>query len=100
MAEKYGEPKEGDATSRWDHLVEKVAVRLNERADFLVEKLLNRPVGSKKVKPEDRLQDYILIRENPEKLAQLYTEDAAKVGQGPALVRFLDYVEEMEKKLK
>ena len=99
-SEKYGAPKAGDTTSQYDQLVEEMAGQFNQRAQELAEELINRPVGSKMVKKEDQLSDYLLIRDDPQKLSALYAADAAKFGKGRALERFLKYVETMEKRLK
>jgi hypothetical protein len=56
------------------------------------EDILNRPLGSVKVSPEQRREEYALMRDNPEHLAQFFTDQKATVEQ------MVKYAKDMESK--
>ena len=52
--------------------------------------ILNRPLGSVKVTPEQRKQEWTAMKDNPEHLAQFYVDQSATVEQ------MVKYAKEME----
>ena len=88
----FGTPDAHDATSVSERAVIEAAKGDVALDKAVKESLLNRPLGSVKVTPEQRRQEYDLMRDNPEHLAQFFQDQSATVEQ------MVQYAKEMELK--
>jgi hypothetical protein len=89
---EFGTPEAKDATAQHEKTVREAAEYAAGLDKAVKEDVLNRPLGSVKVSPEQRRQEYDLMRENPEHLAQFFTDQSATVEQ------MVQYAKEMEAK--
>ena len=78
---KFGEPDARDATSQHEKTVQEAAEYAASLDKAVKEDLLNRPLGSVKVPPEQRKQEWELMKDNPEHLAQFFVDNKATVEQ-------------------
>ena len=92
MSDDFGTPNARDATSMHEKTVMEAGQYAAELDKAVKEDILNRPLGSVKVSPEQRREEYALMRENPEHLAQFFTDQGATVEQ------MIQYGTEMESK--
>ena len=92
MPDDFGTPNAQDATSQHEKTVQEAAEYAASLDKAVKEDLLNRPLGSVKVSPDQRKQEYTLMRDNPEHLAQFLVDNKATVEQA------IKYAKEMESK--
>ncbi|KKM62343.1 hypothetical protein LCGC14_1522640 [marine sediment metagenome] len=92
MPEDFGTPSAQDATAMHEKTVREAGEYAAELDKAVKEDILNRPLGSVKVSPEQRREEYALMRDNPEHLAQFFTDQNATVEQ------MIQYGKEMESK--
>jgi hypothetical protein len=92
MPDDFGTPEANDATSIHEKTVVEAGQYAAELDKAVREDILNRSLGSVKVSPEQRREEYALMRENPEHLAQFFTDQKATVEQ------MVKYAKEMESK--
>ena len=92
MSDDFGTPNAQDATSMHEKTVMEAGQYAAELDKAVKEDILNRPLGSVKVSPEQRREEYALMRENPEHLAQFFTDQGATVEQ------MIQYGTDMESK--
>ncbi len=78
---KFGEPDARDATSMHEKTVQEAGQYAASLDEAVKEDILNRPLGSIKVSPEQREQEWALMVDNPEHLAQFYVDNKATVEQ-------------------
>ncbi len=81
MPDEFGTPNARDATSMHERTVMEAGQYAADLDQAVKEDLLNRPLGSVKVSPEQRRQEWELMRDNPEHLAQFFTDQSATVEQ-------------------
>ncbi len=81
MPDEFGTPDARDATSMSEKTVQEAAEYAASLDQAVKEDLLNRPLGSVKVSPEQRKQEWALMVDNPEHLAQYYVDNKATVEQ-------------------
>ena len=64
MPEKdvFGTPSANDATAEFDQMVDDAGREHAEMFEEARSKILNRPLGSKKVSSQDRVQEYQIIK--------------------------------------
>ncbi len=77
----FGTPEARDATSMHEKTVQEAGEYAASLDKAVKEDILNRPLGSVKVTPEQRKQEWILMKDNPEHLAQFYVDNKATVEQ-------------------
>ncbi len=92
MPDEFGSPSARDATSQHEKTVREAAEYIADLDRAVKEDVSNRPLGSVKVSPEQRKQEYALMRDNPEHLAQFFQDQSATVEQ------MIQYAKEMEQK--
>ncbi len=88
----FGTPDAHDATAQHEKTVREAGEYAASLDKAVKEDILNRPLGSVKVTPEQRRQEYDLMRDNPEHLAQFFQDQSATVEQ------MVQYSTEMEEK--
>ncbi len=81
MADEFGTPTANDATSMHEKTVREAAEYIADLDQAVKDDVSNRPLGSVKVSPEQRRQEWELMRDNPEHLAQFFTDQSATVEQ-------------------
>jgi len=81
MPDDFGTPKARDATSMHERTVMEAGQYAADLDRAVKEDLLNRPLGSVKVTPEQQRQEWELMKDNPEHLAQFFTDQKATVEQ-------------------
>ena len=81
MPDDFGTPNAQDATSQHEKTVQEAAEYAASLDKAVKEDVLNRPLGSVKVTPEQRKQEWELMKDNPEHLAQFYVDQKATVEQ-------------------
>lgn len=77
----FGTPTANDATSMHEKTVREAAEYIADLDQAVKDDVSNRPLGSVKVSPEQRKQEWELMRDNPEHLAQFFTDQSATVEQ-------------------
>ncbi len=92
MPDDFGTPGAQDVTAQHEKTVREAAEYAASLDEAVKEDVSNRPLGSVKVSPEQRKQEYALMRDNPEHLAQFFTDQSATVEQ------MVQYAKEMEAK--
>ena len=90
MPDDFGTPEARDATAMHEKTVKEAGEYAASLDQSVKDDILNRPLGSVKVSPEQRKQEYALMRDNPEHLAQFFTDQSATVEQ------MVKYAKEME----
>ena len=91
MADEFGTPKARDATSMHERTVMEAGQYAADLDKAVKEDLLNRPLGSVTVSPDQRKQEWELMKDNPEHLSQFFTDQTATVEQ------MIKYAKEMLK---
>ncbi len=91
MPDEFGTPKARDATSMHERTVMEAGQYAADLDKAVKEDLLNRPLGSVTVSPEQRRQEFELMKDNPEHLAQFFSDQSATVEQ------MIQYAKEMLK---
>ena len=91
---EFGTPDARDATAQHEKTVREAGEYAASLDKAVKEDVLNRPLGSVKVTPEQRRQEYQLMRDNPQHLAQFFKDQGATVEQ------MVQYAKEMESKGK
>lgn len=81
MADEFGTPTANDATAMHEKTVREAAEYIADLDQAVKDDVSNRPLGSVKVSPEQRKQEWELMRDNPEHLAQFFTDQSATVEQ-------------------
>ncbi len=92
MSDDFGTPEARDATSQHEKTIMEAGEYAASLDKDVKENVLNRSLGSVKVSPEQRKQEYALMRDNPEHLAQFFKDQGATVEQ------MVKYAKEMEAK--
>ena len=92
MPDEFGTPEARDATAMHEKTVQEAGEYAASLDKAVKEDLLNRPLGSVKVTPEQRKQEYALMRDNPEHLAQYLQDNKATVEQA------IQWATEMERR--
>ena len=88
----FGTPEARDATAAHEKTVKEAGEYAASLDQAVKDDVMNRPLGSVKVTPEQRKQEYALMRDNPEHLAQFFQDQGATVEQ------MVKYAKEMEAK--
>ena len=101
MAEKdtFGEPSANDATAEFDQMVDEAGREHAEMFEEARSKIMNRPLGSKKVSSQDQVREYEIIKGmalegNPQPGIDFLT------AQGATLEEAINWGFEMEHKLR
>ncbi len=81
MADDFGTPSANDATSMHEKTVREAGQYAADLDTAVKDDILNRPLGSVKVTPEQRRQEWEAMKDNPEHLAQFFTDQSATVEQ-------------------
>ena len=81
MADEFGTPSANDATSMHEKTVREAAEYAASLDEAVKENILPRDLGSVKVSPEQQRQEWELMKDNPEHLAQFFTDQKATVEQ-------------------
>lgn len=81
MADEFGTPKARDATSMHERTVMEAGQYAADLDRAVKENILPRDLGSVKVTPEQQRQEWELMKDNPEHLAQFFTDQKATVEQ-------------------
>jgi hypothetical protein len=92
MPDEFGTPKARDATAMHERTVMEAGQYAADLDKDVKDDLLNRPLGSVKVTPEQQRQEWELMKDNPEHLAQFFTDNKATVEQA------IKYAKEMGSK--
>ena len=92
VGNEFGTPDAHDATSQHEKTVQEAGEYAASLDEAVKEDILNRPLGSVKVSPKDRMAEYEAMRDNPDHLAQFFTDQNATVEQA------IQYAKEMEAK--
>ncbi len=92
MPDDFGTHEARDATARSEQTVKEAGEYAASLDQAVKDDVLNRPLGSVKVSLEQRKQEYDLMRDNPEHLAQFLVDQKATVEQ------MVKYAKEMEAK--
>lgn len=79
-----------DYVARLERLVEETSQRFAETAKEMVRKRMARPLGSKPVPLRDQKLEWILLREDPNALAEFFAQNRM------SLQTALEYAERME----
>ncbi len=87
----FGIPDARDATSQHEKTVMEAAEYIADLDRAVKDDILNRPLGSVKVSPEQRKQEWELMKDNPEHLAKFLVDNKATVEQA------IKYAKEMLK---
>jgi hypothetical protein len=81
MPDEFGTPDAHDATAMHEKTVQEAGEYAASLDKTVKEDISNRPLGSVKVSPEQRKQEWALMKDNPEHLAQFYVDNKATVEQ-------------------
>ena len=81
MVGEFGTPDANDATAMHEKTVREAAEYAADLDEAVKDDILNRPLGSVNVSPEQRRQEWELMRDNPEHLSQFFTDQSATVEQ-------------------
>ena len=92
MADEFGTPTANDATSMHEKTVREAAEYIAGLDQAVKDDVSNRPLGSVNVSPEQRRQEWELMKDNPEHLSQFFTDQKATVEQ------MVKYAKEMNAK--
>lgn len=96
----YPLKERGDPTSVHERQVYDAATEHNAFMDEHASDVLNRPIGSDEVSPDDALADYAIIRTDPNLVAERLVKTIQRFGPRRGLVEFVRWAEAMEKKFK
>ncbi len=77
----FGTPDAEDATSRGERTVQEAAQYIVDLGEQAKREVQNRPLGSVKISPQQRRQEWELMKDNPEHLSQFFTDQKATVEQ-------------------
>ena len=81
MPDDFGTPEARDATARDEKTIQEAAEYAASLDQAVKDDVSNRPLGSVKVSPEQRKQEWELMKDNPEHLAQFFVDNKATVEQ-------------------
>jgi hypothetical protein len=79
MPDEFGTPDARDATSQHEKTVQEAGEYAASLDIAVKEDVQNRDLGSVKVSPQQRRQEFELMKDNPEHLAQFFTDQKATV---------------------
>lgn len=92
MADEFGTPDAQDATSMHEKTVREAGEYAASLDIAVKENVQNRPLGSVKVSPAQRRQEFDAMKDNTEHLAKFFTDQEATVEE------MVQYLVEMNKK--
>lgn len=79
MADEFGIPDAQDATSRGEKTVTEAAQYIVDLGEQAKREVQNRDLGSVKISPEQRRQEFDVMKGSPEHLAQFFVDQEATV---------------------
>lgn len=79
MADNFGTPDAADATSRGERTVMEAAQYIVDLGEAAKSEVQNRDLGSVKVSPDQRRQEFDIMKDNPGHLAKFFTDQKATV---------------------
>ncbi len=79
MPDEFGTPGANDATSQHEKTVREAGEYAASLDIAVKEDVQNRDLGSVKVSPQQRRQEFEVMKDNPEHLAQFFTDQKATV---------------------
>ncbi len=79
MADEFGTPDAQDATSMHEKTVREAAEYAADLDTAVKENVQNRDLGSVKVSPAQRRQEFDVMKDSPEHLAKFFTDQKATV---------------------
>ena len=88
---EFGEPDAQDATSRAEKTVREAAQYIVDLGKAAKTEVQNRDLGSVKITPAQRKQEFDIMKDNPEHLAQFFTDQKATVEE------MVQYLKQMNK---
>lgn len=94
----YGSPNLDDATAKWDKTVNIVAERLKYLGRIVGPRILNRPMGSVPIEPEEQLADFEKARNNPAALQQIHAQRMQQMGKEQGTVDFIRWWNKNQKR--
>ena len=77
----FGTPDANDATAMHEKTVREAAEYVAGLDEAVKAEVLNRDLGSVKISPQQRKQEWELMKDNPEHLSQFFTDQKATVEQ-------------------
>ncbi len=77
----FGTPEARDATAAHEKTVKEAGEYAASLDQAVKDDISNRPLGSVKVSPQQRKQEWELMKDNPEHLAQFFQDQGATVEQ-------------------
>ncbi len=91
MPDDFGTPDAQDATSRSERTVTEGAQYIVDLGEVAKREVQNRDLGSVRVSPEQRRQEFEVMKDNPEHLAKFFTDQKASVEE------MVQYLKKMNK---
>lgn len=79
MADDFGIPDAGDATSRGERTVMEAAQYIVDLGEQAKKEVQNRDLGSVNISPSQRRQEFVVMKDNPEHMAQFFVDQKATV---------------------
>lgn len=87
----FGTPDAHDATSRHERTVTEAAQYIVDLGEAAKSEVQNRDLGSVKVSPEQRRQEFDIMKDNSEHLSQFFIDQKATVEE------MIQYLKQMNK---
>ncbi len=91
MPDDFGTPDAADATSRNEKTVTEAAQYIVDLGEQAKTEVQNRELGSVKITPAQRKQEFEIMKDNPEHLAKFFTDQKASVEE------MVQYLKKMNK---
>ncbi|KKL17507.1 hypothetical protein LCGC14_2484870 [marine sediment metagenome] len=80
-----GSPNLNDSTARLEKILNNALKRTEKMVEDIIPKVVNRPLGSEKMSPDDQLRDYLSIKDDTlmltDRLQQMMTQEGAERGR-------------------
>lgn len=96
---EYGSPNLNDPTAQIEKIVNDTAEWFNRTVREIGPQLLNRPIGSVTVKPEDELADFAKVYRDPAALQQIHAQRRQQMGARQGDVDFVRWYNKNRKRI-
>ena len=96
---KYGSPGLNDPTAQIEKIVADVAEWYNRTVREIGPQLLNRPIGSVPVEPEDQLADFAKVYQDPAALQQIHAQRRQQMGEKQGDIDFVRWYTKNRKRM-
>ena len=100
MSNDFGSPEQGDATARFEKLVNDSAQRLITFVRDKGPQILNRAPGTVPIDAEGQLLDFQEASRNPQALQAIHAQRTEQVGQRQATVELIRWFRKNQKRMK